>query len=489
MKLTLIIIRMVRYPYNPACLRAMYRMLILHTGHHRRWSTSSVKSWMRSKLPLPSSRGRFASLRNRFDTFGTSPDSGVSATIRTILTTSYFNLLLFFVPFGILAQVTHWTPISIFALNALAIIPLTGLLTYATENVAQTLGVGLGALLNITFGNLVELIILLFMLMEGHLRLVLASLLGSIFVNLLFILGLAVYVGGLKNHEQLYDQGLTQMLINFMNLGILSILIPTSLHACIRTQKTADRITLEFSRGTALTLLVVYGLYLHFMLKSRYSLYDEAESRSVSDDGEMQFERRNRRTSTANTPSVELQQINGQPKHNRNMSEHRSSFAAAARIPVPIPESKEEPEISRKASIILMIISSAVVAICAQFLVDSIEHVVSNARLTEAFLGLIILPVLGNTAEMATAVTVALKNKMDLAINVTIGSAIQITLFMAPAMVSLGWWMGKGLSMHFNMFQIITLLVTVAMVNAMMLSGRSHYLVGALLCCVYVVIA
>lgn len=224
------------------------------------------------------------------------------------------------------------------------------------------------------------------------------------------------------------------------------------------------------------------------MLKSRYSLYDEPDSRSVSDDGEAQYEHRNaHRTRLDNVP-IEMQQVSSH-KHTRSTSENRTSFVAAARIPVPPSEADTEPEVSRRASLVLLVISAAVVSVCAEFLVDSIEHVVKNARLTEAFLGLIILPLLGNTAEMATAITVAVKNKMDLAINVTIGSAIQITLFMAPAMVSLSWMMGKNLSMHFNIFQIITLLVTVAMVNAMMLSGRSHYLVGALLCCCYVVIA
>lgn len=480
---------MVRAPIPELHTRHAELMLMSLTGTVRRWSIGSFTGYVVSKLPLRGS-GRLRKLTRHFDWFGTSPDAGVSATIRTILTTSWFNLLLIVVPLGIVAQLAHWTPILIFALNALSIIPLTGLLTYATENVAQTLGVGTGALLNITFGNLVELIILIFMLLEGHLRLVLASLLGSIFVNLLFILGLAVYFGGLRNHEQVYDPALTQMLVNFMNFGVFSILIPTSLHACIRTQKTADRITLEFSRGTGMTLLVVYGLYIHFMLKSRYSLYDEVDSRSVSSDEENGYGRRRSRVSRSNSPRIEMQQINTRPRHAHTMSENRSSFAsAAARIPVPVTPTKDVPDISRKASIILMVASSAIVAICAQFLVDSIEHVVANARLTEAFLGLIILPVLGNTAEMATAVTVAIKDKMDLAINVTIGSAIQITLFMAPAMVILSWWMGKDLSMHFNIFQIIALLVTVAMVNAMMLNGRSHYLVGALLCCVYVVIA
>lgn len=186
--------------------------------------------WIRSKFPIPRT-GQWTSLRGRFGPSKT--QTGLSYTIRTILFSSWTNVLLVFVPLGIAAQMVHLVPITIFVLNALAIIPLTTLLTYATENVAQTLGVGLGALLNITFGNLVELIILIFMLQEGHLRLVLASLLGSIFVNLLFILGVAVLLGGLRNHEQLYSPRLTQILVFFMNLGVLSLLIPVSFASCI----------------------------------------------------------------------------------------------------------------------------------------------------------------------------------------------------------------------------------------------------------------
>ena len=188
-------------------------------GRLRRFSTSSMKSWIRSKLPFSS--------QDKWSTFKHSgPKTGTLLTLKTILLQSKLNILLVFVPLGIAAQLAHFVPITIFVLNALAIIPLTGLLTYATENVAQSLGVGLGALLNITFGNLVELIVLVFLLQEGHLRLVLASLLGSLFVNLLFILGVAVAAGGLRNHEQLYSQRLTQMLVYFMNLGVMSLLIP-----------------------------------------------------------------------------------------------------------------------------------------------------------------------------------------------------------------------------------------------------------------------
>lgn len=274
----------------------------------------------------------------------------------------------------------------------------------------------------------------------------------------------------------------------------------TSLHACIRNNnRLADLVTLEFSRGIAVTLLVAYALYLHFMLRSRYHIFEESDSRTVSEDGEGLHDRSSPSASRAitptvsriGTPSIEMQEINNPRSHSRAKNQSRDSFVAAARIPIPPAESEDElePAISRKASVILLLISAGVVSVCAEFLVDSIEHVVANARLTEAFLGLIILPLLGNTAELATAVTVALKNKMDLAINVTIGSAIQITLFMAPTMVALGWYMNQSMSMHFNIFQIITLLATTAMVNGFLFNGRTHYLFGALLICVYVIIA
>jgi Ca2+:H+ antiporter len=153
-----------------------------------------------------------------------------------------------------------------------------------------------------------------------------------------------------------------------------------------------------------------------------------------------------------------------------------------------IPDPSSDPGISKRAALILLIVSSGLVSLCAEYLVESIEHVISNAPLTEAFLGLIILPLLGNAAEMGTAITVAVRNKIDLAINVTVGSAIQITLFMAPTMVLLGWATGRDLSLYFDMFQVVTLLATLMIVNIMMLSGRSNYLLGMLLCACYVVI-
>jgi Ca2+:H+ antiporter len=150
----------------------------------------------------------------------------------------------------------------------------------------------------------------------------------------------------------------------------------------------------------------------------------------------------------------------------------------------------EDENISRTTAVFLLLISTGLVAVCAEFMVDSINAVVSsNSGLSEAFIGLIILPIVGNAAEHVTAVTVASKNKMDLAIGVAVGSSIQIALFVTPFVVLLGWCMGKEMSLYFTLFETVSLFVSAFIVNFLVLDGRSNYLEGALLCAAYVIIA
>jgi len=184
--------------------------------------------------------------------------------------------------------------------------------------------------------------------------------------------------------------------------------------------------------------------------------------------------------------SIELDLASSPPKRTKKV--HRPVHTPAGGIAFKPPDFEKKTDISKFSAIVLLLVSAGFISVCAEFLVDSIEHVVANARLTEAFLGLIILPLLGNTAELGTAVAVAVKNKMDLAINVTVGSAIQITLFMAPAMVALGWAMGRDMTLEFDMFQTVALLITLVMVNFMLLSGRCNCLFGLLLFACYVII-
>lgn len=154
------------------------------------------------------------------------------------------------------------------------------------------------------------------------------------------------------------------------------------------------------------------------------------------------------------------------------------------------PSSSQPPTTTRITAIALLIISTALVAVCAEFMVSSIDQLVAtDPGLSEAFIGLILLPVVGNAAEHVTAVSVAMKNKMDLAIGVAVGSSIQIALFVTPLVVMLGWVLGKDMSLFFTLFETVCVFVSAFIVNFLVLDGRSNYLEGALLCAGYVIIA
>jgi calcium/proton exchanger cax len=219
------------------------------------------------------------------------------------------------------------------------------------------------------------------------------------------------------------------------------------------------------------TLLFIYACFVHFQVNSGSAapLTRAQDEEAHGKDYSLSHE-----DLTDNLP---LKPISARPEH------HVVPLVAEEHI-----DPSADPEIGKMSSVVLLLISAGLASLCAEYLVGSIEHVIADAPLTEAFLGLIILPLLGNAAELATAVTVAAKAKIDLAINVAVGSAIQIALFMAPAMVLLGWATGKELSLFFDMFQTVALLATLMIVNIMMLSGRSNYLLGVLLCACYVVI-
>ena len=539
-------------------------------------------------------------------------------TGKEILFHSWVNVLLVFVPVGIAVHFAGVNENVVFAINAIAIIPLAGLLTFATESVAHRLGPTLGALINVSFGNAVELIIFIIALVKNEIRIVQASLIGSILANLLLILGMAFLIGGLEYQEQVYDSTVTQLSACLLALAVLSLLIPTAFHASFNDNDLANRQVLKLSRGTSIILLVVYVLYLLFQLKSHAYLYkgvsqqviDEqshpgflsrfdstsssssstASSRTGSErkvskrqrvqaklgkkrhekvEVEDAIEEASPRTWNANLaevnekamklhelgpqapkpgiqkaltdpaatgagasitsarpdamsrglsfrpPPVFRKQTEGLPQTQRQKTpgsrphdlrrlqsplrvesapsstdaKDKQRFDGHPRSPSPPKTESDEPPMSQTASIILLLVSTVLIALCAEFLVGSINHLVSNSPLSEAFIGLIILPIVGNAAEHVTAVTVAAKNKIDLALGVSLGSSIQIALFVTPIVVILGWILDKDMSLYFNLFETATLFVSTFIVNFLVLDGRSNYLEGALLFACYIIIA
>jgi len=152
-------------------------------------------------------------------------------------------------------------------------------------------------------------------------------------------------------------------------------------------------------------------------------------------------------------------------------------------------DEEKQPQMSRTAAVVILLVSTGLVALCAEFLVNAIPKMTSQSSVSQSFIGLIILPIVGNAAEHVTAVTVATKNKMDLAIGVAVGSSIQIALFVTPLIVILGWILNKAMTLYFTLFETISLFVTAFVVNFLVLDGRSNYLEGTLLISAYVIIA
>lgn len=190
-------------------------------------------------------------------------------------------------------------------------------------------------------------------------------------------------------------------------------------------------------------------------------------------------------------PQLELDFARGSviaQRQDPDLQPSRLSIETLVGSPPPPPFPPQKFQLTKTGAIVLLVVSTGLVALCAEFLISSIEEVTESSTIGETFIGLIVLPIVGNAAEHITSITVALKNKMDLAIGVAIGSSIQIALFITPLVVMLGWIMDKEMSLYFTLFETVCLFVSAFIVNFLVLDGRSNYMEGALLCAVYVII-
>lgn len=333
----------------------------------------------------------------------------------------------------------------IFALNFLAIVPLAKLLGDATEQVSIRLGPTLGGLLNATFGNAVELIVAIVALMQGELRIVQISLIGSILSNLLLVLGLSFMAGGIFKPENLFAQTPAQASSSIMTLGCFTMVIPAAYWASIQEKEAnllrpelfkggdvseAQHGLLFISRGTSILLLAIYVGYLIFQLKSHAFLYED-----VSQD------------------------------------------------------EPEEERMSPYAAIASLLLVTVVTSFNADYLVAAIDDVANEYKISKVFIGIILLPIVGNAAEHVTSVWMAAKDKMEIALGVAVGSSIQICLGLVPTLVIVGWLIGQPLSLYFHNFETITLVISVLLVSSLIQDGKSNYLEGSMLVALYLVIA
>jgi len=379
------------------------------------------------------------------------------------------TILCLIIPFA-LASKYVWDPVTTFVLCMLGIIPLAKLLGEATEELSLRTGQTIGGLLNATFRNAVELIISIVALKDGLLRVVQASLLGSILSNLLLVMGMSFFLGGIKYPSQKFNQTGAQTSSSLLTLAVMAILFPAAFFLSnATTPAKIDAALLSLSRVTAIVILIIYVSYLVFQLKTHSHLFVEAE-KPVEEKKHKETKHHTKEEANDDKEDV---------KEDKEEAEDSDEEE----------EEEEHPRLAPWGAIVLLVIVTVIVAILAEFLVGAIESVVKQWGISETFVGIILLPIVGNAAEHVTAVSVAMKNKMDLSIGVAVGSSIQIALLVIPVLVILGWIIGQPLTLFFQAFETVALFVSVIIVNGCIADGESNWLEGGLLIATYIILA
>jgi len=325
----------------------------------------------------------------------------------------------------------------------------------------------------------VELIVSILALVKDEVIIVKTSLIGSMLSNLLLVMGMCFFLGGINRVEQFFNETVAQTAASLLALAIGALIIPTAFHSWSNTgtdgrstessgssetpSGTDDGIA-PLSRGTAIILLVVYASYLIFQLKSHVHIYNTPSQK---------VEKRSKKKEEGESLKAIAQGSAGMAAVSGGQINHDKLVAGKAEDEEE--EEEESPQLTLIGAIVTLTLSTVLVAFCAEFMVDSIQAVTCRGHVSQTFVGLILLPIVGNAAEHATAVTVAIKDKMDLAIGVAVGSSMQIALLVLPFMVVLGWILGKeDMTMFFDGFQVAVLFVSILLVNYLIGDGKTR---------------
>jgi Ca2+:H+ antiporter len=337
------------------------------------------------------------------------------------------NVLLVFVPLPILAVHLNWPPSLVFLFACLGIVPLAGLMGKATEILGDRVGAGAGALLNATFGNACELIIAIAALRAGLIDVVEASITGSIIGNILLVLGGAMVVGGSKYQTQYFNRTAASTSATLLALAAISLTVPAVFHWALggRAHIHANNLALVI----ATIQIIIYVLSLIFTLKTHKQLYQQADEEVEKDLGVGDW--------------------------------------------------------SVRTAIIVLLLSTVGVAILSEYLVNAVESTAKAFGVSHIFIGVILVAIVGNAAEHSTALIMARKNKMDLALNIALGSGSQIALLVAPLMVFIGAAIGHPMDLCFSEIELLSIIVSVIILGFVATDGECNWLEGAQLLAVY----
>jgi len=342
----------------------------------------------------------------------------------------FLYALLVFVPIAIAARFLGAPPIVVFGLSALAIIPLSGVLGAATEAIAEHTTPAIGGVLSATMGNLAELIIAAVALRAGLIDLVKASITGSILGNLLLVLGVALLMGGLKFREQKFSRHLAGSTGTVLLIAVFGLVVPALFHSLHPDPQRVA--TVRMSHYVAPLLIVGYASWLAFSLWT-----------------------------------------------------HSSDFAADRHGPAVT----VGPKWSSKKALVILLIAAAGIGLVAEILVSATEEAVKVLGLSEFFVGLILIPIIGNAAENSSAIVMAMKNRMDLALNIAIGSSIQVALLIAPLLVLLGMAFHQPMDLAFTTMEVASIALAVLVTSSVIRDAETNWLEGALLLLAYAVLA
>ncbi|KAF7520611.1 hypothetical protein PCG10_009101 [Penicillium crustosum] len=358
--------------------------------------------------------------------------NSVLRVIKITLGCSYSNLLLPFVFLGIIAGSQGWDDSISFVFNFLAILPLAALLSFATEELAKSVGQTVGGLINATFGNAVEMIVGITAVRQGEISIVQSSMVGSILSGNLLILGVSLFCGGYGKDVVKFNVDVSGILSSLMVVSSATLIIPSVLYSTIPSKShDVEASVLSLSRAASVILLTFYLVYLYFQLKSHSELFVDDKQ-----EGE-----------------------------------------------------EEERLLGPWSASIVLILATLGVTVCSDRLVDSVDGFVDKWHVSRAFIGLIVVPIVGNAGEFNTVVNSSIKGNMDLAIGVVVGSTLQIALFVSPFLVMCGFVLGQPMSLRYSPFETVVFFISVIVMDCLIRGGRSNYYEGSLLVGTYLIIA
>ena len=341
--------------------------------------------------------------------------------------------LLVFVPVSLYLGFTHASPVWTFALSCLAILPLAGLMGEATEHLTHHTGPGVGGLLNASFGNAAELIIAFMALRAGEAEIVKASLTGSIIGNMLMVLGLSMFLGGWKRKELIFNQLSAESASSSMVLAVVALVIP-AVYAQVTHHKNPGHIE-SISLDISYILILTYAASLLFSLKTHQALF-------------------------------------------RPKEEEEDCAEALAEKPWSVAR-----------SLCVLFGAAALVGFVSEILVHAVDAAGASLGLGKVFMGVVVVAVVGNAAEHSTAIVVAMKNKMDLALGIAMGSSLQIALFVAPVLVIGGHFMGTPLGLEFTILEVVAVMLSTGAVALLIHDGKTNWFEGFQLLAIYAILA